>query len=104
RNLGDGSGFTGRGGLARYQPLDFFDGDWIGGRERWPRMFHTVPQVCRSFKVVLDSFGIFRTGVDPYKILRKPPVPFGFIIMERVCWPYFDPEFDTLQERIHGPP
>ncbi|KAK7384696.1 hypothetical protein VNO78_30397 [Psophocarpus tetragonolobus] len=21
-----------------------------------------------------------------------------------VCWPYFDPEFDTLPERIHGPP
>ncbi|KAK7320679.1 hypothetical protein VNO77_30377 [Canavalia gladiata] len=24
--------------------------------------------------------------------------------MNKVCWPYFDPEFDTLPERIYGPP
>ncbi|GAB2233533.1 hypothetical protein Droror1_Dr00002758 [Drosera rotundifolia] len=23
--------------------------------------------------------------------------------MEKVSWPYFDPEFDTLPERIYGP-
>ncbi|KAI9106484.1 hypothetical protein K1719_022012 [Acacia pycnantha] len=23
--------------------------------------------------------------------------------MKKVCWPYFDPEFDTLSERINGP-
>ncbi|KAI4316345.1 hypothetical protein L6164_024333 [Bauhinia variegata] len=23
--------------------------------------------------------------------------------MKKVCWPYFDPEFDTLPERIYGP-
>ncbi|XWS72694.1 hypothetical protein CRYUN_Cryun02cG0062700 [Craigia yunnanensis] len=24
--------------------------------------------------------------------------------MKKVCWPYFDPEFDNLPERIYGPP
>ncbi|XWS70452.1 hypothetical protein CRYUN_Cryun03dG0049500 [Craigia yunnanensis] len=24
--------------------------------------------------------------------------------MKKVCWPYFDPEFDNLSERIYGPP
>ncbi|KAL1353256.1 ACT domain-containing protein ACR2-like [Arachis hypogaea] len=24
--------------------------------------------------------------------------------MNKVCWPYFDPEFDSLTERIYGPP
>ncbi|KAK9699930.1 hypothetical protein RND81_08G204700 [Saponaria officinalis] len=24
-------------------------------------------------------------------------------MMKKVCWPYFDPEFDTLPERINGP-
>ncbi|XVE97401.1 hypothetical protein REPUB_Repub03eG0016200 [Reevesia pubescens] len=27
-----------------------------------------------------------------------------FCSMKKVCWPYFDPEFDNLLERIYGPP
>ncbi|KAJ4953976.1 hypothetical protein NE237_030808 [Protea cynaroides] len=30
-------------------------------------------------------------------------IGYEFVSMKEVCWPYFDPEFENLNERIHGP-
>ncbi|KAJ0039858.1 hypothetical protein Pint_27850 [Pistacia integerrima] len=37
---------------------------------------------------------------------RQKQIPvflISFCCMEKVCWPYFDPDFDNLPDKIYGP-
>ncbi|KAI4337301.1 hypothetical protein L6164_015734 [Bauhinia variegata] len=42
------------------------------------------------------------TAVATFDSSQAPSLPY-LSSMKKVCWPYFDPEFDTLPERINGP-